>query len=176
MQKKGQFFLAAALVIVGLLIGLTTVYTSSKKNIEDKTIYDLSKELNYETAELIDSGVFNSMSKEEISNQVQDFSSIYSNLNPDSDILIAYGNAEKLAITAFINRDFGGISIGLGQGHTTKVAEPLFKGKTTLEVVPESTNVEVNVLNSIYTFKLKQGQNFYLIMKKERGDEKIVAQ
>lgn len=66
MKKRGQFYLVAALVIIGLVIGLSAVYNTIKVSQEDKTIYFLYEEVNTESSRVIDQGVYNSLSQQEI--------------------------------------------------------------------------------------------------------------
>ena len=63
MDKRGQFFLIAAVVIIGLIIGLSVVYNSVKAPKEDSQVYDLSKEIDYESAQVIDHGTFNALTE-----------------------------------------------------------------------------------------------------------------
>ena len=54
MHKRGQFFLIAALVVVGILVGLSIAYTTVRTPREETQIYDLSEEIYYEGAQVID--------------------------------------------------------------------------------------------------------------------------
>src|SRR3989344_2736787 len=64
MNKRGQFFLIAAVVIAGILIGLGAVYVSLSSQKEDRIVYDLTKEISYEASRVIDKGELGAFKKE----------------------------------------------------------------------------------------------------------------
>ena len=99
MNKRGQFFLIAAVVIVGIIITLGTINISTKtsKN-SNAAFYDLSKEINYESSRLIDYGVLNGQTFSTTNSSITSFVANYSVANPDTDMLLIYGNTSTLTI------------------------------------------------------------------------------
>lgn len=173
MNKKGQFFLIAAVVIAGIILTMSTINISTKPSQKEQTsLYDLSKEIDYESSQLIDYGVY-SRSEGETKNQIGSFISNYSAANPDTDILFIYGNQQSLtALTVLLynrtatgNVDISGA--GLEQYQTaTVIPNYVVTGN---EVVVELG--EGQTLN----FVLQPGENFFIVMKKQIGGETIVA-
>ena len=44
MNKRGQFFLIAAVVVIAILVGLAALYSVADTPQEDSVVFDLSKE------------------------------------------------------------------------------------------------------------------------------------
>jgi hypothetical protein len=176
MNKRGQFFLVAALVIILLIAGVTTVYNSYTKTEEEVAVYDLSKELKYETVKIIDRGVYNSLSSNQLEEQVRNFSEVYKNLNSENDLIIVYGNQSNVTIATFINKNLGEIMLDLGTGTfvTNTVLSRPESGIYYQVLTSEDLAIRIN--NNTYNFKIKPGQNFYMVLQKQKGDERIVTQ
>ncbi|MEK6818345.1 MAG: hypothetical protein AABY10_00250, partial [Nanoarchaeota archaeon] len=114
MNKRGQFFLIAALAIVGVIIGLTTVYNNISTVKEDFTVYDLSNEINYESAQVIDSGLFNSLDNSKIDENLKNLTDFYSKSNPDQEFVVLFGNEKKLKVVNYKKTPTGSIGVSFG--------------------------------------------------------------
>src|SRR3989338_6714115 len=96
MHKRGQFYLIAALVIIGILVGLTTVYNSTKTSREDLTVFDISSALQFEGLQVVTSGIFYDLTDEEILAQLQSLINASAQQNPNHDFLGIYENKKTL--------------------------------------------------------------------------------
>lgn len=177
MNKRGQFFLIAAVVIVVIIIALAKVNISTKAPKGDSTIYDLSKEIDYESNQLIDSGIYRESAPGQINQSILSLVANYSAANPDTDIMVVYGNGNKLTALLFTTKSEGEF-IGISTGGATSGLK-LF----TKTIVPLETNilssggaVEILLNNTLLAnFTLKEGENFYLILQKNTEEERLVA-
>jgi hypothetical protein len=177
-NKRGQFFLIAALVIAGIIITLTTINISTKTS-ETKTtaVYDLSKEINYEEGSLIDYVVFQATSPSAISASVQALASNYSAENPSADLLIVYGNTTNYNVTLYNKTSTGSVCstglTGCSPQSSGRVGTPpyssIWQGN--------SKNVTVQLdRETNLTFTLPPtGQDFFIVLKKKVGGETIIA-
>ncbi len=174
-KRRGQFFIIASLVIVAILIGFATIYNLSKAPKEDFKVYDLSEEINYETNQVIDNGIFTGASQEQIAGNIENVTLFYAKSNPESDFIFYYGNKTVINYIIYIRNESGKIGLDFGTGVSTAQAgytREVVKGTE----IPSGNIVRVVVDEEIfYDFDLKEGQNFYLIIKKQRGQEKFVA-
>jgi hypothetical protein len=176
MQKRGQFYLIATIIIVGLLITLTTIYISTKTTKEDTAIYDLSKEINYESNQVIDYGVYKSIPGENTSSYLENLTNYYVASSPGTELLVVHGNATNMSAT-FYGENPSGI-LGINTGGGTSGVDVLVQSTSILETNIEGTNVTVwlNKTKGEHTdFVLKPGENFYLILQKQKGGETLVA-
>ena len=94
LNKRGQFYLIAAIIIVGVLFGLTAIYNSASSQKEDSKVYDLSKEVDFESARVIDSGIFYGRNQSEINDYLYRLIEYYGKTNPPSNIVLLYGNTK----------------------------------------------------------------------------------
>ena len=180
MNKRGQFFLISALVIVGIIIGLTTIYNQIQKNEEDTTIYDLSKEISYESGQVIDNGIINDLGQQDIEGHLINITDFYSQTNPESEFNILYGNGETLKILQYKGSNTGSISIKLGGNDiiiTPNINTKRNQGeRERCNSKGCANNVELNLDNTNYNFDLREGQFFYVIIKKNKpNNEAFVA-
>ena len=173
MKKRGQFLLIAALIIAVIVFGIGTIFISTKTSKEDITLFDLSDEISFEGGKVVDNGIFTGG---DIGKNIENLSLIYKELNPNSDILILYGNRTLVNQITFEDDDSGVITVNPGAGadsdvHTSTTHEP-----NSMAIIPENNMVTVMLGNSTYEFDLREGQNLYLIVVRERGGEIFVAQ
>ena len=94
MEKRGQFFLIAALIISGIAIGFSTLYNSAYIERADTQVYDLSEELHAELQQTYDAGMVRGESQDEIDTNLKKLAEYYQMQNPDSTFVIFYGNNE----------------------------------------------------------------------------------
>lgn len=173
MNKRGQIFLIAALIIVLIMAGFG-VYNAVSTPKEDKRTYDLSNEIKYETNQIIDSGVY-SGSEQEIMGRINQTLSYYATANPDSEIVIVYGDENTLKLGNGTNLfytfvDTGTVSIGNGAGLDLRQ-----RNVTEADVDVESNRIEVVLKDNSYDFNITEGQNFYLVIKTSKGGLEFVA-
>ena len=175
MNKKGQFFLIAALVIAGIIITLGAINISTKKiPNEEKPFYDLSKEIDYESNQLIDYGVYESQTFSERNKSLVSFVSNYSAANPNTEMLLIYGNASLVTILFYTSASSGAPGISTG-GSPAEVPQRVIV--PTVPIYEKSGNNITVMLseNSVLTFELQAGENFFIVLKKESGEETFVA-
>jgi|SRR3989344_2312471 len=178
MQKRAQFFLIAALVIVGIMFGLATIYNTAQTSEEDTTVYDLSDEINFESSQVIDNGIFNGGSKqEEILKHIENLTDFYSAENSRSDLIIIYGDEHKLTVIFYNQTKTGSIGINIGGDVSLiQTAQPQKFKNETINYPPLLNLVSVELGFGIpYEFSLRPGQIFYLIIKKENSNERYVS-
>jgi len=172
MNKKGQFFLIAALVIIGIILGLATRYNTVKVSEEDRTVYDLSNEILFEATQVIDNGIFKEIDEGTISDRIENLTDFYSNRNPDSDIIVVYGNKRSLTVIFYNKTETGSIGITIGN---PVVFQTFTKDKLKRDgLTGEDVTVDLG-LETTYDFTLRPGQVFYIIIKKEKSGERFVS-
>jgi len=180
MNKRGQFFLIAAFVVIGILLSAGSVYNAVQTPLEETQAYDLSKELAFESYQVIDYGVFNSL-ESQIKNYLNDLTSSYAKINPENEILTVYGDEENIEVIHHTNIPTGNIGLETQSGTSLNqeikrrgVRQPtalVFEGKKGKKV-KVILDAQKNISHS---FDLKRGQNFFLVIKRQRGNDQIIA-
>lgn len=173
MNKRGQFYLIAAFVIIGLIVGASTVYIFTRTSKEGTTIEDLHSEITLEVREITNSGVFNEVDNIELDNRLEDLIEYYSGVNPNTDFFFVHGGKTTLTFLFYNNTGIGSI-------------EANYNGPIILEggpdvlmlEVPRTETNEINVsINGLVTesYDLGLGRAAFLIIKRERNGESFLA-
>lgn len=177
LNKRGQFFLLAALVISGILVGLATMYTTTQAPKEDSEVYDLSSELNYETAQVIDQGVVADTSQGDLNSRIVELANYYVNQNPGNNIIIVFGNE-----TVITEREYTWVSgsiVAAGSGVTPQallVNEKEFYPPIDVNTDATSWSITLDLgSNILQEVKIVKGQNFFSVIKKNVADQTYVA-
>ncbi len=176
MNKRGQFFLIATIVIAGLIVGLSLIQISTKAPKEETAIYDLSREIGFESNKVIDYGVFNSVSQAQLSNNLTSLLDYYAAISPETEVMVIYGNENSLQGVYYTEKaDSTGLSTGTGSSMKVLDISSTSQNITKyISVYGERIKVDINE-NISYEFDLKSGENFYIVLEKKKGEEKIVA-
>lgn len=172
MNKRGQFFLVAAIIIVGMVIGLAAIVNTAKTNPEDETFESLSKEISYETKQVIDYGVYNNLPVEDLTTS---FLANYSLSLADEEALFIFGQKSDPKALFFSGSENVG-SVSLGSPGSQVSVSITSAGTSEAEVEISGDEAKVNINNIDYSFKMKEGENFHAIIIKNEGGERIVAQ
>jgi hypothetical protein len=176
MNKSAQFFLVAALVIVGIMVGLATVYNATNTSREDLTVYDLAEEINYEGARVLESGTFNGIDNNQIEENIERLIEFYSETNQNHEFYGIYGDEEELTLIFYETSETG--SVGVSVGGSPIDVEPVgqAKGKKAdIKNNREKDKVLINIGEEEYSFDISQGKTLYVIVAVEKNSERHVA-
>lgn len=170
MQKRGQFFLIAALITVGILFSLTSTMNEARTSAQNEAFYDLSSEIKSEGSQVINYGVYN---RQDSSGLLASFLEEYAAYIAQDRVLFVFGNEEELSGFSFATGLRGSVGIVTGGGETVIPIREV----TRESAVISSANGEVNVMISgvTYRFSLREGENFFFVIIKERDDESFVS-
>lgn len=191
-NRKGQFFLIAAVVIIVVIVSVVTIsnYTTQKQTTK---LYDLGKELGIESQNVLDYGTYSQYSDDQMKTLMEQFIKNYHNYQEqDKNIYFIFGNSNKVNIlgyqdihnvqeTVCINLDPPSqkkedVATSQCKYYTLIGSTQTFCKDTTCLTTSETINrVAVMVAEDIYEFKLKSGQNFYFIIWQEIGGGRNVV-
>ncbi len=217
MNKEGQFFLIAALLISGIAIGFSTLYNSAYIERADTQVFDLSEELYTELQQTYDAGLVRGKEPAEIQGNLKKLADYYQLQNPDSTFSIYYGDGTEqpsLLTTSsdttsseLVNEDAapaqgGSIPNPSSDASSRSVKStdvtttPAQQGKpkkvkirikyTSQGTSRSQGNAQVSggvkpaaasnerVIESP-AFEVKEGQNFYFVIRKKVKNEQVVA-
>ena len=175
-NKRGQFYLIAAVIIVIILMVLASSINYVKKDNPRIKVYELSQELKGESAKVIDYGVYQG---EDIPWRIDNFTKEYfskyaDEKEPNSEIAFIYGDYDKVKFSAYTKEDSGSINFYLGESRIGLVKTEGSKWIDKEEDNPRDNTLIVN-LGANYTFKLNDGENFFFVIKKGIGEDNYVG-
>jgi hypothetical protein len=173
MNKRGQFFLIAAIIIIGLVVGLATAVNSAAAGDSHEAFYDLAGEVGFETKRVLDYGAFSGTPSTEL---MKDFLEEYTNYIAQDEVLFIFGDSTGL-LEAFVFKvdDAGNVGIDT-EGFAPNTVTIQYTTQDTADLTVVNGEVVVVVIQGIeHRFPLRDGQNFFLVLGKEENGEKFVA-
>lgn len=168
MNKRGQFFLIATIIIVGLIIGITTSVNSITMKDDNEAFESLADEVNLETKSVLDYGSYNSADTDSL---MQGFLENYTNYIAKEEILFIYGN--ETDITGLVFEENAG-NVGINTGAIPGFVTIQYTTGQEAEVTRNGNTINVEINGLTYVFNLRDGQNFFFVMRETRNDEKFV--
>ena len=174
MNKRGQFYLVAAIIVIAITFSLFSARNYAQRESVDTIVPYVASELKFEGARVIDYGTVNPPA-DEIVNFIDTISTQYVG-EKAQDITFIYGNSERAGsqtIVKYVERDAGTVDVnGVSVSITNKVEEPIKP-----EYIKNTADgVSLTINDAVYDFKLNKGEYFYVILEKETGDNKYVSQ
>lgn len=148
-NRKGQFYLVAALAMISIMIGIAAIANKSEIKESPKIIYDWKEELDIEIDYVSDYLAANDVSRNIF---LENFTRIFSNYSKDTEFYFIYGEGEDL--NAY--KDFNGL-------------------RENVNIQVEEEKIKINIDEVEYKFPLIQGENFYYIICKKEGEDRYVA-
>ncbi len=174
MNKRAQFFIVAALIISGGILGFNTYQNKAQGEGQQVRTYDLSQEINYEASQVIDNGVFNAQSPDTITANIKNLTAFYATRNPDSDIQILYGDEAHVQSIQFDGDTNQVEAISLSdqaQGEDAYIVTENEEAKIRLNVkLPKDKEGKEQAVTT-RDFKLKKNQNLYVGVKRKVKNE-----
>jgi len=164
-SKRGQFYIIAAVIIIFVIIGFLAIKNYALPRKENIKIYDLADELKLETGSVYDYGVYNKSDTNALmknwTDAYYDYSKTYGNVE---NWVFIYGSRENMTALLFTTQESGSVCINFGGG-TCVILEKTIPGKG--NIIGEEGTIEITFdpQNFTYTFDLKQGENFFFIIK-----------
>ena len=146
LNKTGQFYLMATIIIIGIVIGVLTISNYSVKK-EQIAIYDFAEELEIEGERVIDYETTTSES------EFDDFAEKYSE----------YAGNEKDVY--FIVGELGDMEVFKYEGPIKQPQSYQMNGD----------NLTTTIDDIDYSFELKEGKNFHFVILENTPEEKYVV-
>jgi hypothetical protein len=166
-DKRGQFYLLAAIIIIGIILGLTTLPVL-QRNEGIVKVYDLAEELNLEGGKVIDYSIVSGEQK------IEDFIEKFSEYSGEErELYFVYGNYDDVNFAKFSEVSQGKTSYKIGE-ETYNIENP--KGKIESKGAPLTNNkVKITLDEQEYELELNEGENFLFIISEEVGDSKHIV-
>jgi hypothetical protein len=174
MNKRGQFYLVAVIVILAIIASIATVYNTAITKKSDTTIYDLSKEIEYESSKVLDRGVFFAENEVQIKSEIRNITDYYARSTLGQDLIVVYGNGQNLHLLYYNNTESGtvGFFIGGSQIVLPQTELKLYENVTERK----GDTITINIAEGVdYTFELRKGQFLFVVLKKEKDGERYIS-
>jgi hypothetical protein len=161
-NKRGQFYLIAAIVIIAVLFGIVGLTNYASTRPPQTQTYELSKELNLESESVVNYGIFNGGDVDSI---LTNFSEVYGQyVGQNSNIYFIYGDQQQIKVITYTSGPSGTIGLDLGGSQTTLIIQGNQVSRNTIDV-NGNHEVIVKIGDKSYPFELKEGQNFFFVIQ-----------
>jgi len=175
MNKRGQFYIVAAIIIVLILAGITSVRTYAIVRPEPRAIQDLGSELQEETSRIVDYGIYNS--SEDLTALLNNFTDekfapYFLQKTTETAIVFVYGNKTDLFAVRYKEEVTGGVSATLGGSISSWTQVKEFAERVSVDTSTEP--IKVIILDKTFEFDLQGNQMFYFVILKEKNGETYV--
>ncbi len=157
MQKRGQFFLMAAIIIIIIVFGFIAIRGYIKTEEKKTAVYDLEKEFGLESGKVVDYVIY---SEEDFDTIMKNWTEIYiggKKQNVD-EFVVVYGDSSHQKMAELTLECPGEISIS---GWKKEVCEKKIK----ITNVELGQNFKVKVGGIDYEFNITEGKNFIFLIR-----------
>jgi|SRR3990172_5624634 len=169
-NRKGQFFLIATVIIIGLIAGFAVVTNSLDRKSSVK-FYQVEEELRFESAKVIDYGINQGFTDLEMKNQLTTFADNYSEYSNADDFYYILGTMGSVNFAGLKKKSSGEISLEGATPSTISVTGTF----APTSLISSGTNINMTVSGTKYQFQLRTGQNFFFVVSKEIDGDVYVA-
>ena len=172
MNKRGQFYILAAILIVMVLFGMASISTYAVVKPEPRTIYDLSKDLDRESYKVLEYGIYNKENLTSLSESFsgEDVAKYFLKKTDNANIVFVYGNKNDLNLLSYDDVITGSVKVG----NSEWPIHNQYSKKINADKDIEGGFVKVKILDKNYSFEIRENEMFYFIIVKKRGDEVFV--
>jgi hypothetical protein len=173
-NKRAQYFLISAIIIVLILSGFASIKTYAIIHSEPKQIKELNSELNEEGIRIIDYGIYEKKNLSSLLTNFtgNEFAPYFLQKTSATNILFIYGDSAQVELLQYNPEDTGTVSATIGSGTINWKTASIYANITSIDVSSLIDNkVKVNIFNKSYEFNVGQGQVFYFLIEEEKSGE-----
>ncbi len=172
MEKKGQFYLMAAIILSMLIAGFATLSNFSQRK-DTVKIDDINQELRTESENVLDYGLNSGYTPGQINDLMQNFTDDYINYSGnEKDIYFVFGNLDVITVKGY-SQSAKTIYVDEGNGETSFAISPGVAESMDFNPNGIFMNVTIDGISNDYV--LKGGENFFFIISQAKGGETYVA-
>lgn len=166
MKKRGQFYLVAVIVLIGIFFALVTVENSLSKR-RASPVFDLENELKIERSNTLDYIAENNLTGSSAENILVNFSNLYlEKIGKNKDSIFMIGGESSVKVTGY-NSNLTSLYYGT-DGEEYEINQD---GEFEYSLTPASNLVYVKIDEKQYNFTANQGMNINYIINYMENDE-----
>jgi hypothetical protein len=182
MNKRGQFYILGAIMIVVVITGITSMSTYSTTKVKPRSLESMGKELKEEGFRIIDYSVYNKgppnnkIPYDKLNDFTLDYSDYFLKKTDNSNVIMIYGNKSNLFATQYETPSIGVIRASLGAPSPTWTITNIILNRSVLAtpLTPSPDPVVVNLLGNEYNFDINENEMFYFVMAQEKEGERYI--
>ncbi len=163
MEKRGQFYLIAAIILTVIIMGIAAISNYSTKS-EPTNVDALKKQIQTESAKTINYGINNQLSSDQMFNLLVNFTQQYINSESrDKNLYFIFGTKSNITLKGHQNTND---PVSLDGNSVNPLSGSLFYSE---KASGSSVTLTINQTN--YNFNLTDSQNFFFVISQNIGGE-----
>lgn len=172
-NKRAQFYLVAAIIIVLAISGIASVKTYAVIKSEPRKIQDIGSELREETTRIVDYGVYSKENLTKVLNNFTDseFAPYFLKKTENTNIVFIYGDAIELYSVQYLPENTGTVYATLGGASSEWYPVVSYANRTKIDTTAGLTNVTVTALGKDFNFEVRENEMFYFLITQEKDGE-----
>lgn len=176
MNKRGQFYLIAAIALVSVVISFVIIsnYASNRENLN---VQNLQEEISIESSKTLDYAIYNNFSSTQINDLLTNFSESYIKYQnrTNNDLYFIFGDKTQIKVVAYQNSQIDAF-IDVGSGFTKlKITPNQIYSNTFPPLLPYNT-LKFKINNQIYNLGLLNNtENFHFIISNNKRGQDYIA-
>ena len=173
MSKSGQFYLVTAVVLAGIIIGISAISNYSKKE-RNPELDKLTEEIKIESVKTMDYGTNNNFNGAQMNQLMQNFTNYYVNYEARNgkNLYFVFGNSNNITISGY-QETAKVVSASSGSSQTTITQSA---GNFTGSISPSVSSLVLSIDGKQHNFNLSTAENFYFVITQDvSGGEYVVT-
>lgn len=160
MNKRGQFYMIAAIILAAIIFGIVAISNYLESGSTGR-IYILRDELQLESSKVIEYGIYNDLSSQNIRELQEDFVENYTNYRKTENFYFIIGNPGDITVMAYQSQEEdASVIIDGSETELDITGKELFSQGFS----PSSDTIEFRIDNTSQVFELNGGENFYFVI------------
>ncbi len=176
MNKRGQFYLIAAIALISIVISFVIIsnYASGKENLN---LQNLQEEISIESSKTLDYAIYNDFNSTQINDLLTNFSESYIKYQnrTNNDLYFIFGNKTEIKVVAYQNSQIDAF-IDIGSGFIKLGITPHQIYLNTYSPSSPYNTLKLKVNSQVYNFGLLQNtENFHFVISNNQGGQNYIA-
>ncbi len=168
MNKRGQFYLIAAVVVLVIFGGFILI-SNKVSYVQNPHIYSVKNEIRTEASAIIDYGTNNAETSSQIEDKLVNLSEYYINETPESNLYFLLGTVSGMIFIAYqTNQE----NVYLDGSQVTGISPKSTYRQDSIS--PTGNSIDIKVNETDYNFTIKEGENFYFVISSLAGGQNYV--
>ena len=177
MNKRGQFYIIAAVILVIVVISLISIENYMKAKDRPERFYDLGNEIKEESSRVVDYGIYQEVDVQPIiTGFIEDSLINYiDEKDKTTNVIFVYGNRDSMTAETHTIEDIGSISVSLGEFVPVISMDERFVSTVSRPIGQGEDSITVNFNEINYEIKINSGENFFFIIIKDTEEETHIS-
>lgn len=178
-NKKAQFYLVTTIMIVAIIVGFASLSNFSQKRSSLKFYYE-GEELRIESGEVIDYGIRQDFTNEEMIELMLNFTQDYINFSEADNFYFIVGDETNISFAGYQKSKTTSVTIITASGETIiSMSEERKYVTQNFDDPDPGNNINLTISgngdgNLTFEFNLNEGSNFYYVVSKEIGGDRYL--